>query len=128
MVRCTEKTPDLSAQRILDSALSQCRQISDSARRKKMEAQIKVGLALAGIMPLDGPVPSSRIQINDPVLADALANRLAPLTRRVRIAHTIDRNVKRHEERRTEREAAALTLALNAQFQKRRRYGHVQRT
>jgi conjugative relaxase-like TrwC/TraI family protein len=122
MVRCSEKTPDLSAKRILECALLRCQQITDSARRKKMEAQIRVGLALAGIMPLDGPLPSSRIQIN-PDLSGALANRLAPLARRVRLARSIDRNVQRHEERKKDREEATLTQALNAHFQKRRRYG-----
>jgi conjugative relaxase-like TrwC/TraI family protein len=126
MVHCTERTPDLSAKRILESALSQCQHISNSARRKRMESQIKVGLALAGITPLDGALPSSRIQINDPVLSTALGERLTPLTRRIRLAQSIDRNVQRHEERRTDREATALTQALHAHFQQRRRY--VQRT
>ena len=87
-----------------------------------MESQIKVGLALAGITPLDGALPSSRIQISDPILSAALRNRLTPLTRRMRLAESIDRNVQRHEERRIDREAIALTQALRAHFQKRRRY------
>jgi conjugative relaxase-like TrwC/TraI family protein len=122
MVRCTEKTPDLSAKTILKSALLQCQKISDRSQRKKVEAQIKAGLALAGITSLDAPLPDSKVRVNDPVLTQVLLDRLSPATRRMRLSRKIDRNLERHEERRIVPEPVTLNEALTRHFEQRRRY------
>jgi hypothetical protein len=123
MVRCTDKTPDLPAKMILKSALLLCEKISDQAQREKMKAQIKVGLALAGISALDAPLASSKVRVNDPTLTKVLLDRLSPATRRMRLSHEIDRNAERHQEqRRTVPEPVTLNDALTRHFEQRRRY------
>lgn len=117
LIACTKDTPDLSARQILEAALAHSAKIFDRAKREDMEAHIKAGLALTGVRVLNTLEPTDKIKVTDPLLRRTLIARVAPATRRLRLAASIDKASEKHNQRSLVNSSTTLGSALTQHFE-----------